>query len=499
MLKDVVIANKSYTKFTVSEEDELDMIALKVMKQDCPDFLMPIRTMEIDGEMEIRYELTGGMRLSYMSRELYKKEFYNMLINMLTPFKNCNDWFLDYHYILLDENYILVDKGGQSVKYVYLPVAACANTDERIKGFFMDLILRTTVLDDRGCMVEPLRIINSGDSNLMVLLNYLLKQSSQGGGQSVKQDSPRQDPPRHQDSPRRQDPPRQDPKPVEEDRKRGVFPRGNDHVAEKKQQELGSAAELKPEQKSDGSRPGQISKEFGKNDDQKRLMDSLFGDGENDEEDSKKKHKKEKEPKKAKEKPEKQEKSGGGFLGGLFKGKSKEEPEEAGYFQQQRQEPVPERQQRQQAEQRQPQQSQPSYYDPRTYINNNGDGDTMIGGGEEVRDNHTLRLRLEDCDGCECPKMIELNLEKGFATVGRIGKDGQRKADFCFDMSVSFVSRLHFRVEMEEDHWRVIDLGSANGTFVNNQKLVQNMPAPVRINDKIMIYCNQRSMVYRVC
>ena len=123
----------------------------------------------------------------------------------------------------------------------------------------------------------------------------------------------------------------------------------------------------------------------------------------------------------------------------------------------------------------------------------------MIGGGEEVRDNRTLRLRLKDCEGCNCPKMIELNLEKGFTTVGRVGKDGQRKAEFCFDMSVSFVSRLQFRVETEEDHWRVIDLGSANGTYVNNQKLIVNMPAPLRVNDEIMIYCNQRSLVYRVC
>ena len=276
MLTDVVIANKSYTKFTVAEEDELDVIALKVMKQDCPDFLLPIRTMEIDGELEIRYELAGGMRLAYEPREMYKKEFYNMLINMLIPFKNCNDWFLDYHYILLDDNYILVDKGGQSVKYVYLPVASCANTDEQIRRFFMDLILRTTVLDDRGSMVEPLRIINSSDANLMVLLDYLMRQGSQGGGQpAAKQEpqpQPRRQEPQPQPQPRRQEPqPQPQPKqqtlqPAAEENKGGKFgflKGGSDRGAEKQQQGL-NLNSGQDQKLPDGSRPGQISKEFGK-------------------------------------------------------------------------------------------------------------------------------------------------------------------------------------------------------------------------------------------
>ena len=87
MLTDVVIANRNYTRLSVAENETVDEIALKVMKQDCPDFLLPIRTLEIDGEMEIRYEQQEGVRLCYSSLKMSKKEFTALLENMLMPFK----------------------------------------------------------------------------------------------------------------------------------------------------------------------------------------------------------------------------------------------------------------------------------------------------------------------------------------------------------------------------------------------------------------------------
>lgn len=73
MLTDVVIANRNYTRLSVAENETVDEIALKVMKQDCPDFLLPIRTLEIDGEMEIRYEQQEGVRLCYSSLKMSKR------------------------------------------------------------------------------------------------------------------------------------------------------------------------------------------------------------------------------------------------------------------------------------------------------------------------------------------------------------------------------------------------------------------------------------------
>lgn len=49
-------------------------------------------------------------------------------------------------------------------------------------------------------------------------------------------------------------------------------------------------------------------------------------------------------------------------------------------------------------------------------------------------------------------------------TVGRA-----TRADFILD--VALVSRLHCRLEASDDAIQVIDLGSTNGTFVNDKRI----------------------------
>ena len=96
MLTDVSDANKSYTKLEVAEKSDLDLIAVKVLRKDCPDFLFPLKMMEIDGETEIRYELTDGVRFCYMPTQMKKREFIELLTNLIQPFseekKSYYDW-----------------------------------------------------------------------------------------------------------------------------------------------------------------------------------------------------------------------------------------------------------------------------------------------------------------------------------------------------------------------------------------------------------------------
>ncbi len=186
MLTDVVIANRNYTRLSVAENETVDEIALKVMKQDCPDFLLPIRTLEIDGEMEIRYEQQEGVRLCYSSLKMSKKEFTALLENMLMPFKVCDDWFLDYHNILLDANYILLGRNDHSVKYIYVPVAEYARNDGEIVDFFSNLVLKADIQDDSRFCIELLRVLKGDNSNLMTLLDFI----SRGSAAPAKEQAP---------------------------------------------------------------------------------------------------------------------------------------------------------------------------------------------------------------------------------------------------------------------------------------------------------------------
>lgn len=177
MLTDVVIANRSYTRLDIAEHETVDEIALKVMKQDCPDFLLPIRIMEIDGEKEIRYEQQEGIRLCYSSMKMRRKDFLELLGNLLQPFRICDDWFLDYHNILLDANYVLLGRNDQGVKYIYVPVVEYARKDAEILDFFSNLILKAEIQDDSRLCIELLRVLKGDNSNLMTLLDFVTKEN----------------------------------------------------------------------------------------------------------------------------------------------------------------------------------------------------------------------------------------------------------------------------------------------------------------------------------
>ena len=464
MLTDVVIANRNYTRLSVDENETVDEIALKVMKQDCPDFLLPIRTLEIDGEMEIRYEQQEGVRLCYSSLKMSKKEFTALLENMLMPFKVCDDWFLDYHNILLDANYILLGRNDHSVKYIYVPVAEYARNDGEIVDFFSNLVLKADIQDDSRFCIELLRVLKGDNSNLMTLLDFI----SRGSAAPAKEQAP--------EAPRQESISAKVSSTVKETlsslQKTVKEPPHEAEPFEKKERSADSPA-----------RPGQSTGEFGKQDVQGQLVGSLFE--EEDEEPDKKKSKG-KPTRPAKEKGKAKPAKSGGLLD-IFKGKSKGEAEQSapsaaadGYGR----EAQPDRTFRQSSA-------------PPAPASGVADDVTEICAEEQDGDDGTLRLRLVDGAGYDCPRLVEIDLSQGFATVGRRDKNNQAQSDYSFDASLSFISRRHFRVEREGDHWVIIDLGSGNGTFVNGEALLPNMRHPLLTGDTVMISAKRR-LTYQV-
>lgn len=463
MLTDVVIANKSYTKLNVAEGKAVDDIALKVIKQDCPDFLLPLRTMEIDGEVELRYELLEGIRLCYSSMKMSKREFIALLKNMLAPFKNCSDWFLDYHNILMDANYIMVDKTDQTIRYIYIPVPEYARKDAEIIDFFCDIIMKVEIEDDARYAMSLLRILKSDNANLMTLLDYISTDAEAEMPKKAAAPVSQSVPSAPQVAPSL---------------------KANSRASEQSHMESGKET----------PKHEQPPKEFGKQDIEGQLMGNLFGE----EEETPKKGKKEKNlkppkaPKEAKPpKAEKEKKESGLF--DIFKGKSKNNESKAdaakdgsaAAFNNNGSMPA---------------QSGDKNYVQGEWQNQGGfsGGDaTEIIGSDEVYDSNMLRLSLEDAAGYNCPKYIEINLQKGFATVGRYDKSGQAQSDFNFDASLSFISRRHFRVEKAGEQWQIIDIGSKNGTLVNGELLAPNMAYPLHSGDRIML-SNKNRLTYRI-
>jgi pSer/pThr/pTyr-binding forkhead associated (FHA) protein len=85
-------------------------------------------------------------------------------------------------------------------------------------------------------------------------------------------------------------------------------------------------------------------------------------------------------------------------------------------------------------------------------------------------------LREESADKAGQPLTFRL-MPDSMKTIGRM-----RNADFVIEQTL--VSRIHCRLTNQDGHLEVEDLDSANGTYVNNQKIQR---ARLASGDKLRI------------
>lgn len=491
MFNDLVVANKSITEMEVGSTEMIDDIALNVLMQDCPDFALPVRKFEIDNIVKLRYELVSGIRLSYCPAQMKKMEFIKLLSGLLNPFKLCMDWFLDYHNLYLDKNYIFTSRDFSSVKYIYIPVGSHANSEAEIKAFFSDVILWAELVDDPGYTMNLLRLIRNPNSNLLSLLEYI-KQGQQNETHKHNSLSEKEQRPKESIS-------------------LSQMERKLEAQAEKKNAVIEQFVKGKkesipvPERKIVEPKVVESIKE-----DEQFGMDSamnniLAGLGSELEEKKEKKKKKEKNvrEKSVKNKSVKEKKQGGllsGFLGGgkkedfvnvidplkksinAPKSNSNSVPNNS-YAQKNMKEVATEL---------------PNAEHFSNMIQNNGGMDdcTVIEEGHMDDPNNLFLSLTEGAIGYECPQLIKLNLAEGFVTLGRRDKNGMAQTTYGFDSSLSFISRMHFRIEKTSDGYSIIDTDSKGGTFLNGQRLMANIAYPMNVGDVITI--TSRHLSYRV-
>lgn len=484
-LTDYVSANKSYTKYNVPAGEEVDEIVLRVIKEDCPDFLLPISVMEVDGEKEIRYELSEGIKLSYdgvgynsikkiVTLKMVKRDFIMLLKNMLQPFQTCGDWFLDYHNILLDPEYILLSQKSYLVKYLYLPIAGNVQTDEKIVDFFETLITMADITDDPNYSGKLMKFLKINNGNLMDLFNCVLKdevEAAEKGGEHANHGT-RQ----WQEAGSVQ---------AAEKQNTGLRPWWTEGKT-KKEKDVQKEEEKENESKGQetdatsargGARPGAYVGEFGKKDDLGQLQD-ILSEEDTGERKSLKPGKVKKQDKNQKANYAKEKK---GLMSFFTKEKEKDE-ETAADDQVQSHEHVHSGK----AE---------GFNNPQVNI------ETEISTNRTVKEG-ILRLELEKSEGkgTGCPKMVELDLTQKALTVGRLAADGQKQTDYSFGSAVTIISRRQFRVEWSNGQYMIMDLGSGNGTCVNGQKLGPNVKQCIKTGDRISIIAVDKGEVcYRVC
>jgi len=470
MLKDVVIAGKTYVKMNASDEAVLDKIAAKVIRRDMPEFLLPVKIIHVNGETEIRYEISEGIRLSYLSEKMSKKEFLVLMEYMIRPFQTCNDWFLDYHKFYLDTDYIIVGKNSTSVRYIYRFDEEYMQTDEQILEFFREFLLNINLIDDKQFIFNLYRRTKEKNITLtsffenIVQENSLLKNAFTGESSQEK----------------------------EQERKFQIDITGiRENISSSLEKKIVEVRKEKTGNPVEKEKPPVDS--FGKSNEKAELIGRLFGEEEESEK-KPKSGKRVKEKKKTEGAAEKKEhkKLLSGIFGSKKADKKESETEENITFEKASVTPSKDefrrgfrqsgRKDAGNLEEFQTEEDQTEFDQTE---------DRKASGAE-------LRLELEEDRGFQCPKYFEINLQKGYATLGRYDKAGYPQADYNFEASLSFISRVHCRFGKEDGQIFIIDLGSRNGTLVNDVALAANMPVPIQRGDRISFSKNNR-ITYRVC
>lgn len=459
MLNEVMIANKNYASVVVEDKGRLDKTALNVIRYDCPSFLLPIRLVSINNEIQLRYEILGGIRLAYMSLQMKKQELNQMLYQLLMPYTECADWFLDFHNIYLDRNYIMVDQSDMRVKYIYMPYGSNIQTEEQIMRFFCDLVMDVELQDDQAYITTLLRSIMGKDASLTAFAELI---------QSYIKDKDAQ------------------PTPVSEQKQQPVSVQVSHQV--NTSPVLSDRAEEKKEP----------VEEFGVNDLAGSIGAGLFGEsgGSTDKKTKKKVDKKaDKKEKQPKEKPpkEKSPKEGKGLFGMLRGGDKKAKKGEA---------------ESKQADSMDGTEvlGTSAAAEMNAYRENSAQIQQGFGMDDfrtEIYDEEEpaagmLRLRLETAHISNIPSTIDLDMRNGYAVIGRYDKTGKLSADFNFDMSLTFIGRRHARFEMSGSDMYIIDLESKNHTYLNSEELLPNRRYPLHKGDRIML-TQKYGIIYRVC
>lgn len=470
MLKDVVIAGKTYVKMNVSDEAVMDRIAAKVIRKDIPEFLLPVKIIHVNGETEIRYEMSEGIRLSYLSEKMSKKEFLVLMEYMIRPFQTCNDWFLNYHKFYLDTDYIIVGKNSTSVRYIYRFDEEYMRTDEQILEFFREFLLNINLIDDKQFIFNLYRRTKEKNITLTSFFENIIRENSLLKNVFTGESSQEK----------------------EQERKFQIDITGiRENISSSLEKKIVEVRKEKPGNPIEKEKPPVDS--FGKSNEKAELIGRLFGE----EEESEKKPwsgKKVKEKKKTEGAAEKKEHKK--LLSGIFGSKKADKKEseakenitfEKASISTSKEESRHDfrqsgRKDAGKSEEFQTEEDQTEFDQTE---------DRKASGAE-------LRLELEEDRGFQCPKYFEINLQKGYATLGRYDKAGYPQADYNFEASLSFISRVHCRFGKEDGQIFIIDLGSRNGTLVNDVALAANMPVPIQRGDRISFSKNNR-ITYRVC
>jgi len=128
-------------------QNKVDKNALYTISAESPNFILPFTYKNIDGEVEITYEVGNLSKLTYFQGELSRDEYVELWESLLEPLLDCGDWFLTPDSFVLSSDCLYYDKKKKSVVYVYVPSVECLSDKNAFNNMTAALSKMITVSD----------------------------------------------------------------------------------------------------------------------------------------------------------------------------------------------------------------------------------------------------------------------------------------------------------------------------------------------------------------
>ena len=460
----------NYIRVDCLKEEKIDYTALKVIQNDPPEFLLKLRQRTVDNRPEFIYDMGSVISIKYLDFNMTKSEFVKLWINLLEPFMSGADWFLDYHYICVDTEYIFADRNSGNVSYIYIPAEGFRNTDEEIISFLREFVYSAQVKDGSDFLVKLYQAFGRGNAVIKELYEMALEELEKLGSRQEQMQQTFAQPLVNEQV--------RQAEPVFEKTSAPVVP---EKAKIQKPLEIVLGHKNEKPVKEESVKQGGVLGIFGKKKDKETIPEervqvetSHNQDGYEDainalfDNSSKKKSQKEN---KSKEK-DKKEKKGGLFSFGNKKYKE-EKPQESpsGIFNTapivHNVEPIVQREE-----------VPVSSYN---YNNINISSDvTEIEGLEDLKEGDCLIL--EDRGRMGVPEIISLDFTGKQIFIGRRSND-VNQPDVVFGAEHKRMGRRHACITKEEGSYYLVDLGSANATMLNGERLIPNKAYRLNNND----------------
>ncbi len=470
-------AEANYLHVTPGDNAVYDLIAVRMLTEDAPDFLLPLYVHEVNGTIALRYKLINGTALEFAKdAAMTKKQYITFALDLLTPFVRCKDWFLDYHAICIDPNYILRDRNTGRFLFVYLPADTLSATDAEILDFISATLSYIDISDDQKFQISMMRYFRDGGYTIGDMFAMFTKEAEKAPATAAAGTAQAAATPTIQgqtataaaapaapaelfsaaDTPQ--------PSPNEKSNKKGLL-----ELFSTKKTDKETTAPLFGEPLRSEPAPASAPAEAPASSDD-NIMEALLGGG-----------------------TAAEKKSSGGLLGGLFgtgsaKPAKKETKKSAAASTAPATPAVP-------TTPTTPttptapaaQNAVPSgAFTPlnlgETFIGadlgGSGSDRTMLDDDMGTSVGGTLTLLDSKYDGC--PAEISLAFSKPFIVFGRQARDNAAAADVVFPETCKGVSRQHLRISRTNNgSLTVTDLGSSFGTLLDGRRLVPNTAYPL--------------------